>query len=206
LARRSLIAVSAIALVLVLLLGYVGWRAVRANARLLDQLSQLAHEDGLTGAVNRRGLDERMPVELARARRIGYPLTTVMIDLDHFKRFNDRRGHAAGDGLLRGAVTAWKTHLRPMDMLSRYGGEEFTLVLPACVADQAIELINRLRPLVPDRQTFSAGVATWNGNDPAEELLREADAALLQAKKTGRNRTIVWGREPQITLPLRMPS
>ena len=202
LARRSLIAVSLIALALAALLGYVGWRAMRTNARLLNQLGQIAHEDGLTGAINRRGLDERLPVELARAGRIAYPLTVVMIDLDYFKRFNDRRGHQAGDRLLRGAVAAWRTHLRPMDMLVRYGGEEFTLVLPACDAEQACALIERLRPLMPQRQTFSAGVAKWNGADSAEELLRHADAALMQAKKGGRNRTIVWGNEPQITLPL----
>jgi len=202
LARQGLVLVSMIALTLASLLGYIGWRAVRSNARLLDQLNQLAHEDGLTGAINRRGLDERLPVELARAGRIAYPLTIVMIDFDHFKRFNDRRGHQAGDHLLRGAVMAWRTHLRPMDLLARYGGEEFTLVLPACDAEQACALIDRLRPLVPDKQTFSAGVAKWNTIDSAADLLRGADAALLQAKKAGRNRTIVWGNEPQITLPL----
>lgn len=204
LARYSLIAVSAIAVALGALLGVVSWRATRANVRLLERLNQIAHEDGLTGAMNRRALDERLPVELARAARIAYPLTVVMIDFDHFKRFNDKRGHPAGDRLLRGAVQAWRTHLRPMDMLARYGGEEFTLVLPACDAEQASLLIGRLRPLVPERQTFSAGVAKWNGFDSPEELLRGADAALLQAKKAGRNRTVVWGNEPQITLPLRM--
>ncbi len=202
LARRILLAVSVIALALAALLGHVGWRTMRANARLLGQLDQMAHEDALTGALNRRGLDERLPVELARASRVAYPLTVAMIDFDHFKRFNDRRGHQAGDRLLRGAVDAWRAHLRPMDMLVRYGGEEFTLVLPACDAEHACALIERLRPLMPERQTFSAGVAKWNGTDPADELLRHADAALMQAKKSGRNRTIVWGHEPQITLPL----
>jgi diguanylate cyclase (GGDEF)-like protein len=202
LARHALLAVSVIALALAALLGYIGWRTMRANARLLGQLDQMAHEDPLTGAINRRGLDERLPVELARAGRIAYPLTVAMLDFDHFKRFNDRRGHQAGDRLLRGAVDAWRRHLRPMDMLVRYGGEEFTLVLPACDAEQACALIERLRPLMPERQTFSAGVAKWNGTDPPDELLRNADAALMQAKKSGRNRTIVWGHEPQITLPL----
>ncbi len=202
LARRSLLAVSAVALVLAGLLGIIGWRAMRTNVGLLRRLDQIAHEDALTGAINRRGLDERLPVELARAARIAYPLTVVMIDFDHFKRFNDRRGHQAGDRLLRGAVEAWRAHLRPMDMLVRYGGEEFTLVLPACDAEQACALIERLRPLMPERQTFSAGVAKWNGTDSTDGLLRNADAALMQAKKSGRNRTIVWGNEPQITLPL----
>ena len=201
-ARRSLLAVSLIALGLALLLGYIGWHAMRANARLFEQLNQMAHEDALTGALNRRGLDERLPVEMARAGRAAYPLTAVMIDLDNFKRFNDRRGHQAGDRLLRDAVAGWRSRLRPMDVLARYGGEEFTLVLPVCDAEQACALIERLRPRMPDRQTFSAGVAKWNGTDSAEALLRAADAALMQAKSAGRNRTVVWGNEPQVTLPL----
>lgn len=179
-------------------------RTLAASRRLMGQLDQLAHEDALTGVMNRRGLDESLPVEMARAQRLGYPLTVAMLDFDHFKRFNDRRGHGAGDALLRGAAQAWRKQLRPTDLLARYGGEEFTLVLPACDADHAVALIERLRPLMPEHQTFSAGVATWNGADPPEELLRTADIALLQAKRTGRNRTVVAGREPQMALPLRV--
>ncbi len=136
-------------------------RTLRANKALLERMSHLAQQDGLTGIANRRTLDESLPVEFARALRSGQPLTLVMIDLDHFKRYNDRRGHAAGDALLRGAAQAWLKQLRPTDLLARYGGEEFTLVLPACSADQAAQLVDRLRPLMPDRQTFSAGIATW---------------------------------------------
>ncbi len=143
-----------------------------------------------------------MPVEFSRAQRSDEPLTLVMIDLDHFKRYNDRRGHPAGDALLRGAAQAWRKQLRPTDMLVRYGGEEFTLVLPGTDADQAAQLVDRLRALVPDRQTFSAGIATWDGRETATEVLQRADQALLQAKKAGRNRTMVAGREPQVTLPL----
>lgn len=179
-------------------------RTLAASRRLMGQLDQLAHEDALTGVMNRRGLDESLPVEMARAQRLGYPLTVAMLDFDHFKRFNDKRGHGAGDALLRGAAQAWRKQLRPMDLLARYGGEEFTLVLPACDADHAAALTERLRPLMPEHQTFSAGVATWNGSDPPEELLRTADIALLQAKRTGRNRTVVAGREPQMALPLRV--
>ncbi len=179
-------------------------RTLEASRRLMGQLDQMAHEDALTGVLNRRGLDERLPVEMARAQRLGYPLTVAMLDLDHFKRFNDKRGHGAGDALLRGAAQAWRRQLRPTDLLARYGGEEFTLVLPACDADDAVALIERLRPLMPEHQTFSAGVATWNGTDPPDELLRTADIALLTAKRAGRNRTIVSGREPQMALPLRV--
>jgi len=179
-------------------------RTLAASRKLMGQLDQLAHEDALTGVMNRRGLDERLPVEMARAQRLAYPLTVAMLDFDHFKRFNDRRGHGAGDALLRGAAQAWLRQLRPTDLLARYGGEEFTLVLPACGADDAVALIERLRPLMPEHQTFSAGVATWNRSDPPEELLRAADIALLQAKRGGRNRTVVAGCEPQMPLPLRV--
>ncbi|MBA2413000.1 MAG: GGDEF domain-containing protein, partial [Burkholderiaceae bacterium] len=126
----------------------------------------------------------------------------VMIDLDHFKRYNDRRGHPAGDAVLRGAAQAWLKQLRPTDLLVRYGGEEFTLVLPGVGTEEAVHMVDRLRALVPDRQTFSAGVAAWDGNEAGPQVLQRADQALLQAKKAGRNRTMVAGREPQIALPL----
>jgi len=201
-ARVALIAFSATALLLALTLIGLTLRTLRANNALLDRMSHLAQEDGLTGIANRRTLDEALPVEFARARRSGQPLTLVMMDLDHFKRYNDRRGHAAGDALLRGAAQAWLKQMRPTDLLARYGGEEFTLVLPACTADQAAQLVDRLRPLMPDRQTFSAGIATWEATETPTELLQRADRALSLAKKGGRNRTMIAGRELQATLPL----
>jgi diguanylate cyclase (GGDEF)-like protein len=178
------------------------WRSQVSSREVMGALDRMAHEDGLTGITNRRGLDEGLAIELARTRRSGDPVTVVMLDLDHFKRFNDRRGHAAGDLLLRGAAQGWRQQMRPTDLLARYGGEEFTLVLPGCDSDTACQLIERLRPLVPERQTFSAGVATWDVHESPEQLLNRADRALLVAKKQGRNRTIVSGREPQISLPL----
>jgi diguanylate cyclase (GGDEF)-like protein len=178
------------------------WRSQRSSREVMDALDRMAREDALTGITNRRGLDEGLTIELARARRTGLELTVAMLDLDYFKRYNDRRGHAAGDSLLRTAAQAWRRQLRPTDFLARYGGEEFTLVLPSCDADAACQLIERLRPVVPDRQTFSAGVATWERHESPEQLLARADGALLVAKKQGRNRTVVSGREPQMTLPL----
>jgi diguanylate cyclase (GGDEF)-like protein len=203
-ARVGVIAFSAITVVLGLLLAVLTLRTLRANRLLMNRLEHLAREDALTGAANRRGLDDALPVEFARALRSGSQLTLVMIDLDHFKRFNDRRGHGAGDAVLHGAAQAWLKQMRPTDLLARYGGEEFTLVLPGCDSDQAIQLIDRMRPLVPERQTFSAGIATWDRIETAAELLQRADSALLQAKKAGRNRTMIAGREPQVTLPLRV--
>jgi diguanylate cyclase (GGDEF)-like protein len=202
-ARQVLVALAMLTALLGLLFGVLAVRAAAAHQQLYGQLDALAHTDGLTGVVNRRGLDEMLPVEIARAERLGYPFTLVMMDLDYFKRFNDRRGHAAGDALLRGAAQAWRGQLRPTDVLARYGGEEFTLVLPACDAIQAVQLIDRLRPLTPDLQTFSAGIAQRQAGEGAADLLLRADAALLSAKRGGRNRSVISGEEPQIALPLR---
>jgi len=205
-ARISTFAAGSLGLTLGLLLMIAAWRSLSTNADLMLRLSQMAREDGLTGVANRRTLDERLPQEMARARRQQYALSVVMIDLDFFKRYNDRRGHAAGDALLRNAAQAWLRQLRPSDLLARYGGEEFTLVLPACDEAQAERMVERLQPLMPERQTFSAGIATWDGQDGPQELLAAADRALLQAKRGGRNRIVVAGREPQISLPLRLVS
>lgn len=201
-ARYALILFSAVTLALAVLSTLLTLRTLRENRALLDRMQSLAREDPLTGAINRRGMDEVLPIEFSRAHRSGEPLTLVMIDLDHFKRYNDRRGHPAGDAVLRGSAQAWLKQLRPTDKLARYGGEEFTLVLPGTDVSQAAQLVQRLRPLVPDRQTFSAGIAKWDGTETAVEVLQRADAALLQAKKAGRNRTMIAGEEPQVTLPL----
>jgi diguanylate cyclase (GGDEF)-like protein len=201
-ARYGLVGFTLITLALGAVLTLLTLRTLAANRALLERMSRLAQQDGLTGIANRRTLDESVPVEFARARRSGQPLALVMIDIDHFKRYNDRRGHAAGDALLRAAAQGWARQLRPTDLIARYGGEEFTLVLPACSEDQAAQLVDRLRPLMPDRQTFSAGVASWDGDETTNELVQRADRALLQAKKRGRNRTTIAGRELQATLPL----
>lgn len=202
--QRWRIAFFTTTVLLFLLLGTAAMRAQRARGRAFERLAQLANEDPLTGLPNRRELDEMLPVEFARAHRSGYPLTYVMIDLDFFKKYNDRRGHDAGDALLRGASQAWARQLRPTDLIARYGGEEFSLLLPTCDADQAAALVDRLRSFVPDHQTFSAGIATWDSTESAEELMHRADQALLQAKKAGRNRSMIAGREPQVTLPLQV--
>ena len=200
--RIAVVAFAVLTVVLAAVLSSLTLRALQANRELLHRLEQNALKDPLTGTVNRRGLDEALPHERARAARSGEPLTVVMIDLDHFKRYNDRQGHAGGDALLRTAAQGWLKHLRPTDMLARYGGEEFTLVLPACGSDQAAALVSRLRSVMPDRQTFSAGIATWNGSETADELVQRADAALLKAKRSGRNRTLIAVVGPKGTLPL----
>ena len=195
-----------VASLLALLLGTVLIRMLRQIQResraAIEMLTELLLTDPLTGARNRRGLDEVMSVEMARARRTHAVLTVAMIDLDYFKRYNSRRGHAGGDALLRTATSAWIEQLRPTDTLARYGGEEFTLVLPNCSCEQAAALVERLRPVLPDSQTFSAGIAAWDELEPASRLLERADRALMEAKKRGRNRTVIAGQEHQIPLDL----
>jgi diguanylate cyclase (GGDEF)-like protein len=163
-------------------------RRVENQARLLRDLSRA---DELTGLPNRRAWSDELPAAIERARRDKTPVTVAMIDLDHFKRFNDTHGHPAGDRLLVRSALVWRNHLRVFDQLARYGGEEFIALLPRTDAAQASQIVERLRAATPGNQTFSAGIATWNGLESAEELIDRADRALYQAKDWGRNRTVV---------------
>jgi diguanylate cyclase (GGDEF)-like protein len=113
------------------------------------------------------------------------------LDLDHFKAYNDRHGHLAGDRLLRAAAAAWSGSLRGTDVLARWGGEEFALLLPDCDAPGATALIERLRGTLPDAVTFSAGVATSGGGEEPRALMDAADRALYRAKAEGRDRVVV---------------
>ena len=128
------------------------------RADLLGRLDELTRTDELTGLPNRRAWDELLRHELATGERLGTPLSVAMLDLDHFKAYNDLHGHLAGDRLLRAAAAAWSGSLRGTDVLARWGGEEFAVLLPACDATGATALIERLRGTLPDGVTFSAGV------------------------------------------------
>jgi diguanylate cyclase (GGDEF)-like protein len=163
---------------------------------LLARLEANARTDDLTGLLNRRAWEEELPREMARARRQSDPLCVAMLDLDFFKNYNDERGHQAGDRLLKQSAAAWVTELRASDTLARYGGEEFTVVLPGCTLDNAKTIVERLRAAMPADQTVSAGVACWNGRESAEELVGRADAALYEAKRTGRDRLVTAGGTP----------
>ena len=113
-----------------------------------------------------------------------------MLDLDRFKNFNDTYGHQAGDRLLSRAVSAWLEQLREGDLLARYGGEEFAIALYDCDADQARDVVERVRLATPEDQTCSAGVATLNRTKGSQQLVARADAALYEAKRD-RNRTVL---------------
>lgn len=163
---------------------------------LLARLEANARTDDLTGLLNRRAWEEELPREMARSRRQSDPLCVAMLDLDFFKNYNDERGHQAGDRLLKQAAAAWAAELRASDTLARYGGEEFTVALPGCTLSNAKTIVERLREAMPADQTVSAGVACWNGRESAEELVGRADAALYEAKRTGRDRLVTAGGTP----------
>jgi diguanylate cyclase (GGDEF)-like protein len=161
------------------------------RADLMSRLENLARTDSLTGLANRRALEESLVGELARAERSGQPLSVVMLDIDHFKSYNDQHGHQAGDGLLRDLAKAWGRELRPSDLLARFGGEEFLAVLPATDRSAARKVADRMRQATPTATTSSAGVATWETHETMVDLVARADAALYQAKRLGRDRTEV---------------
>jgi diguanylate cyclase (GGDEF)-like protein len=153
-----------------------------------QQVRELSRRDELTGLPNRRAWTDELPRVLERARRDGSQISVGMIDLDRFKLFNDRYGHPAGDRLLKEATAAWHSALRQVDTLARYGGEEFIVLLPAADAPEAIQAVARALAATPLGQTFSAGVAAWDGTETSDELIQRADAALYVAKAAGRNR------------------
>lgn len=157
---------------------------------LIAELEQRAETDSMTGLPNRRGWDQLLGRMLAEARRRGTPLTVALADLDHFKDYNDTRGHLAGDDLLRTFSAATANALRAVDAVARWGGEEFAIGLPDCAPGEAPHALARIHAVTPDGQSCSIGYATWDTVETAEELMRRADQALYAAKKAGRNRSV----------------
>jgi diguanylate cyclase (GGDEF)-like protein len=177
-------------------------RELRRRYRTERALSELAATDALTGLANRRILDERLRLEWDRAQRSADPLTLLMIDVDHFKAFNDRHGHHGGDEALRTVAQVIGTNIRrPADLAARYGGEEFAVVLPHTDAKGALVIAEHIRssiehlPRVAGDErpiTVSIGMSTWDKRSrmSLEALLLSADQALYEAKHTGRNRIV----------------
>jgi diguanylate cyclase (GGDEF)-like protein/PAS domain S-box-containing protein len=162
---------------------------------LLVEVEALARSDALTGLRNRRALDEQLPKEMARARRAESGLCLAIVDLDHFKDYNDTHGHLAGDEMLRRCAIAWDSELRGEDTIVRFGGEEFLVVLPDTEPEQGIEIVERLRAATPGEQTCSAGLASWDFAESADALIDRADSALYRAKAAGRDCLV---QSPQI--------
>jgi diguanylate cyclase (GGDEF)-like protein len=159
--------------------------AVIERADMLTQLANIASTDALTGLPNRRAWEVRLAQTLAEDKR----MTIAMLDLDHFKDFNDTHGHPAGDRLLRETAAAWREELRVGDFVARLGGDEFALLLPDCSAANALEVVERLRLRIPGEQTCSAGIAGLELGATPEALMTQADTALYEAKTAGRDRT-----------------
>lgn len=157
---------------------------------LIAEVQKLARSDALTGLPNRRALDEVLPREMARALRAATPLCLAIVDIDHFKAYNDTYGHLAGDAVLRDCAAAWDRELRGDDTILRFGGEEFLVILPQCAAEDAEEIIERLRAATPGRQTCSAGLARWQPGESVDDLVGRADKALYEAKESGRDRLV----------------
>lgn len=166
----------------------------------LGLIGEVAHQDYLTGALNRRGMDEALEREFSRADRHSTNLCIAIMDIDHFKKINDNLGHTTGDEALVHFVKVIKEVLRTTDVVARYGGEEFIIILPATPEDEAVAVITRVQRELTKNYfmhknervliTFSAGVAQRKPGETAESMIPRADAALYIAKQNGRNQVI----------------
>jgi diguanylate cyclase (GGDEF)-like protein len=167
------------------------------NAHYVDRVKQLAYLDGLTGIFNRRFFELRIMEEIERARRFGTGMAVIMADIDQFKRLNDEFGHVLGDEVLRQVSSLFHQQVRKIDVVCRYGGEEFGILLSQTNGGQAIKVADKLRKLVegwqfpgvPQTVTISAGAAAFSEHGTSRDaLVKAADSALYAAKEAGRNK------------------
>jgi diguanylate cyclase (GGDEF)-like protein len=176
-------------------------RDMTERKRLENDMRRLAAVDGLTGAYNRRHGELLLAAEFSRRARGGLPFAVLMLDVDHFKAINDRFGHAAGDVVLQALTQTCAHAMRPVDIVVRWGGEEFLVILPATDEAGAMSAAERLRATLAATQvandgdgpisfTVSIGVALSRGQDPAD-LLRRCDVAMYAAKAGGRDRVML---------------
>lgn len=159
--------------------------------RLRAELEASANTDPMTGSLNRRAWDAALRNLVDAARCTGRPLAVALVDLDHFKSYNDEFGHSAGDVLLREFADAARSCLRVGDVFARWGGEEFVLALPDCGPGQVGPILARVRAAVPGGRTCSIGVTTWIVDEPVTGCVARADSALYDAKRGGRDRVSV---------------
>jgi len=166
----------------------------------LDRVSTQARHDPLTGALNRKGLEEALEKEISTVRRKDTPLSVALLDIDNFKKLNDSHGHIVGDSALTHLATVTRECMRPQDTLARYGGEEFVVLLPDTPLEMGVEAMKRLQRELTKRFfmakeekiliTFSAGVAQLAGSESGMEAIRRADEAMYLAKRSGKNRVV----------------
>ena len=165
----------------------------------LDRARMLSLTDELTGLPNRRAFIRRLDDEVSRVKRYGFPLSLVLIDIDHFKLVNDEFGHAAGDKVLQAYAEKILSIFRHHDMIARYGGEEFAVLLPNTNLDGVLRALDKVKANVPNVEvmasgvcipapTFSAGVTEYRAPESPSQLIERADHALYRAKRLGRNR------------------
>lgn len=181
---------------------------IRQLESQLRQMDELVHEDQLTGALNRRGLDDAFEREFARAARGGVALCVALLDLDNFKQVNDNYGHVAGDAVLMHFARIVNTTLRSMDVLARFGGEEFVILLPATTPVEAMITIARIQAELAARPcehegrslpvTFSAGATAYQAGEEKHALMKRADAAVYKAKHAGKDQAIFSGWTPHL--------
>lgn len=167
----------------------------------LAEVGQLVKEDQLTCVLNRRGLEEAFAVEEARTRRAGTQLSVALLDVDNFKSLNDQLGHLAGDDALKHLAGILRDTVRPSDVVARFGGEEFVLLLPDTAIDEAVAVMTRVQRTLTRRFflyqnekvliTFSAGVALMGDGEARDAAIARADGAMYRAKQTGKNRVCV---------------
>lgn len=182
------------------------------RANVYAEILKHATLDALTGFYNRRQMEERIKQETSSAKRKNTPLCAIMIDIDYFKRVNDTYGHAAGDFILKTTAKIIRSQLREYDIASRYGGEEFAILLPYTKIDEAVMVAERLRKAVEEKIinieqvntknntreiqiSISLGINEYNYEDKPEALLMHADKALYDAKESGRNKVVVYKKD-----------
>jgi diguanylate cyclase (GGDEF)-like protein len=188
-------------------------------AAQIEQLEKLSMTDPLTGLYNRRFLEARLEEEINRSQRQGKPFSLIIADLDNFKYYNDICGHLAGDKALRKAAASMRRVAREMDVVVRYGGEEFCLILPATGRKESFFVAERLRRTIEaesfpgetnlplGRLTLSLGIATYPDDGATmNSLLAAADLSLYQAKELGRNRSVSSSGTPAGAPPSRLLS
>jgi len=176
--------------------------AIFARAQRARQLAEVMTKDSLTGLLQHAHIKERLGAELERAARLQQNVSVAMLDIDHFKKVNDVYGHLTGDQVISSLANLLRQQLRKTDLIGRYGGEEFLLVLPECQLDKACQVVNQLReafariPFVSNGQTFhctlSAGVTSGSDSQQVDVVVEHADQALYQAKGAGRNQVILY--------------